>query len=264
MKATFAIPERFAGALILGDLHGQRTWFEQHLKLAEARNLFVLCLGDLIDRGPDSVGCLRLVRDGIHAERLAFVPGNHDDKLYRTLINNPTQLTGGLRQTLAELEAAPDRSELIEWYTTLFADLPLCRRLPRAALVHAAYDPAMDALSVSDRRSSWRGRALYGQQSKEQTADGRQSRVYDWVENLPAGLQVYLGHDPMSIERLLLRGNANGACVWHLDGGAGHAAENGRLLGLETDRDGLARALFAVNDTGLTPVPHDNFARIAA
>ena len=64
-------------------------------------------LGDLVDRGPRSVACLRLVMDAVSAGNALCVPGNHDAKLLRKLRGRDVKLTHGLGQTLEQLAAEP-------------------------------------------------------------------------------------------------------------------------------------------------------------
>ncbi len=45
----------------------------------------VIFLGDLVDRGPDSPGVLRLSMGMVAAGTALAVPGNHEDKLLRAL-----------------------------------------------------------------------------------------------------------------------------------------------------------------------------------
>lgn len=42
-------------------------------------------VGDLVDRGPDSVGVLRLVMGMVRDGNAACIPGNHENKLWRAL-----------------------------------------------------------------------------------------------------------------------------------------------------------------------------------
>ena len=66
--------------------------------------------GDLVNRGPDSLGVLRLVRD--LGERAVTVLGNHDLHLLALAagIDKKKQ-----RDTLDDVLAAPDRDELLDW-----------------------------------------------------------------------------------------------------------------------------------------------------
>ena len=69
-----------------------------------ARAIFV---GDLVDRGPDTPGVLRLVMGMVGAGDALCVPGNHENKLVRALRGRNVQITHGLAESLAQLEAEP-------------------------------------------------------------------------------------------------------------------------------------------------------------
>ncbi len=64
-------------------------------------------LGDLTDRGPNSVGVLRLVMDMVAAGTALCLPGNHDDKLLRKLKGRNVRVAHGLAGTLEELAREP-------------------------------------------------------------------------------------------------------------------------------------------------------------
>ena len=106
---------------VIGDVHGCRTELEELLGAlgydlrrddqgrpvdaehpAGRRAVFV---GDLVDRGPDSPGVLRLVMGMVAAGHALCVPGNHEAKLVRALRGRNVQVTHGLERTLAQLEA---------------------------------------------------------------------------------------------------------------------------------------------------------------
>jgi len=94
-----------------------------------ARLLFV---GDLINRGPQSLASLRFVRSlGSRAEALL---GNHDLHLLA--------VAAGIRRqhdddTLADILAAPDRDDLLDWLRAR----PLARHESGALFVHAGVLP---------------------------------------------------------------------------------------------------------------------------
>ena len=63
--------------------------------------------GDLVDRGPDTPGVLRLVISLVEWGAALCVPGNHDVKLMRKLRGRDVQITHGLAESLAQLESEP-------------------------------------------------------------------------------------------------------------------------------------------------------------
>lgn len=100
---------------IIGDLHGCRSELEALLgqlgyDIGAARHpdgRKVVFLGDLVDRGPDIPGVLRIVMKMVEAGTALCVPGNHEMKLLRKLRGKDVQITHGLAESLAQLEREP-------------------------------------------------------------------------------------------------------------------------------------------------------------
>ncbi|WP_019024946.1 MULTISPECIES: symmetrical bis(5'-nucleosyl)-tetraphosphatase [unclassified Thioalkalivibrio] len=94
-------------------------------------------VGDLVNRGPDSLGCLRRVR--ALGDAATTVLGNHDLHLLATAEGVRTP---GNKDTLRPVLDAPDAAELLEW----LAQRPLLHTDPAAGwtLVHAGIPPDWD------------------------------------------------------------------------------------------------------------------------
>ncbi|MDP6661379.1 MAG: metallophosphoesterase [Candidatus Thalassarchaeaceae archaeon] len=130
----------------VGDVHGCRRTFEALLdKLDLSRGDLVLCIGDLVDRGPDSHGVLTIVHE---RDEINSLLGNHElimaDALRGTSARLATfwksRIGGG--QTLASMPGNDEqqRQRAIEWLE--FTDtLPTEVVLDRFRLVHAGYRP---------------------------------------------------------------------------------------------------------------------------
>jgi protein phosphatase len=73
-------------------------------------------VGDLVDRGPRVLDTLRIARNMVEAGSGLCVMGNHEQKLLRALGGRNVQITHGLAETLAEIDAVPrdDRPALVE------------------------------------------------------------------------------------------------------------------------------------------------------
>ena len=56
-----SILERQQPILVIGDVHGMTEPLARALAEAEAAHAFPVLLGDLVDKGPDSIGVLRMV-----------------------------------------------------------------------------------------------------------------------------------------------------------------------------------------------------------
>lgn len=119
--------------IFVGDIQGCRAEFEELLErvrfdpAADALHP----VGDLVNRGPDSLGTLRL------CVQLAARPvlGNHDLHLLRAAAGQRTAAPG---DTLDDVLAAPDREELLAWLCAQ----PFVRVFDDLYLVHAGLHPA--------------------------------------------------------------------------------------------------------------------------
>jgi hypothetical protein len=107
---------------LIGDVHGCR---EELVRMLERLGYVVggtretpnvtapagrkaVFVGDLVDRGPDSPGVLRLVMHMVGNGTAICVPGNHDVKLQRKLAGRDVRVTHGLAETLEQLQAESD------------------------------------------------------------------------------------------------------------------------------------------------------------
>ena len=64
-------------------------------------------VGDLVDRGPDTPGVLRLVRRAMQQGKAYCVRGNHDDKLARKLSGRDVHISSGLADSLEQIAREP-------------------------------------------------------------------------------------------------------------------------------------------------------------
>lgn len=122
----------------VGDIQGCFTSFTHLLELIgfnPARDRLWL-VGDLINRGPDSLAVLRWARH--HQDALKVVLGNHD---LHTLAVAEGFVAANRYDTLQPLLEAPDRDELLEWLRTR----SLAHGEGDYLMVHAGVLPQWDA-----------------------------------------------------------------------------------------------------------------------
>jgi bis(5'-nucleosyl)-tetraphosphatase (symmetrical) len=124
-------------AYAVGDLQGCLTSFERLAARLPGATRFVF-VGDLVNRGPQSLATLRHVKSLADAGLAAAVLGNHDLHLLA--------VAAGIRplhasDTLQEILEAPDRDELLAWVRSL----PLAHREGGILFVHAGVLPDWDA-----------------------------------------------------------------------------------------------------------------------
>ena len=133
-------------------------------------------VGDLVNRGPQSLEVLRYVRS--LGDVATVVLGNHDLHL---LMQSEGFGKANREDTLAEILAAPDRVELLSW----LRGRPLFHRDGSWAMVHAGLLPSWSlaqAQTLSDEVSA----ALRAPNYKEFMANMWGSEPSAWSEDLSA------------------------------------------------------------------------------
>ncbi|MDR2013413.1 MAG: polynucleotide kinase-phosphatase [Rhodanobacter sp.] len=191
---------------IIGDIHGCRTELlalldklgytvggTREAPLVEApTGRQAVFLGDLVDRGPDSTGVLRLVMAMVEGGRALCVPGNHDIKLLRKLSGKDVRITHGLAETLAQMESETDefKQKVARFIDGLVSHFVLDDG--KLVLAHAGLKQELQG------RASGRVRefALYGETTGETDEFGLPVR-YDWARDYRGPAMVVYGHTPV-------------------------------------------------------------------
>ncbi|MGW1375790.1 polynucleotide kinase-phosphatase [Streptomyces sp. NPDC002446] len=192
---------------IVGDIHGCRSELETLLgrlgyalerdELGRAvgathpEGRTAVFVGDLVDRGPDSPGVLRLVMGMVGAGHALCVPGNHENKLGRYLKGRKVQHTHGLAETIEQLDKEDDafRAEVGEFIQGLVSHYVL----DGGGLVvcHAGLPEKYHGRTSGRVRSF----ALYGDTTGETDEFGLPVR-YPWAEDYRGRAAVVYGHTP--------------------------------------------------------------------
>ncbi|MBK8261680.1 MAG: AAA family ATPase [Nannocystis sp.] len=151
----------------------------------------VIFLGDLVDRGPDAPGALRLAMAMVRAGDALCLVGNHEDKLRRHLQGRAVKLTHGLAATVEQLarEPASFADELAAFIDGLFHHYVLDDG--RLVVAHAGL------IERYHGRSSGRVRAFcyYGETNGERDEYGLPVRL-DWAATYSGAARVVYGHTP--------------------------------------------------------------------
>ena len=148
-------------------------------------------VGDITDRGPRNVDCLRLVM-GMCAEGSArCVMGNHDNKLGRWLKGRKVTVNHGLETTVAELEQVSD--EFRKAAAGFIDGLLSHQYLAGGDLVvaHAGLKEEMHGRGSGAVRSF----AMYGDTTGEVDEFGLPVRL-EWARNYRGKANVVYGHTP--------------------------------------------------------------------
>lgn len=149
-------------------------------------------VGDLVDRGPDSPGVLRLAMAMVANGTAFCVPGNHDVKLMKKLRGRDVKISHGLAETLQQLDSEPDgfRQQAGDWIYTLVS--------------HLVFDDGKLVVAHAGMKESMQGRAsgavrdfaLYGETTGETDEYGLPVR-YNWAGDYRGAAMVVYGHTPV-------------------------------------------------------------------
>lgn len=187
---------------IIGDVHGcldELRALLAELGYAEVEGVYqapegrkAIFVGDLVDRGPDSPGVLRLVKAMVEADQALCVPGNHDVKLVRKLKGGDFPPKHGLAETLEQLSKCDP--EEVAGFTKFIDGLVSHYVLDDGKLVvaHAGMSEALQGRPSASVREF----ALYGETTGEIDEYGLPVRV-KWAEEYRGDATVVYGHTPM-------------------------------------------------------------------
>ena len=145
---------------VFSDVHGHRATLERALmRVSPTSDDRIFCLGDMVDRGPDPVGVLRLCRrlPGCRA-----LMGNHED-LMISCLDNPGDplaslnwgINGGAKTSSGLAELSDDEAaELVDWVRALPRWDQVVVGDVRYLLVHAGVHPGVPVPPVWDDASA--------------------------------------------------------------------------------------------------------------
>ena len=225
------IRAHFQGVRFIPDVHGDTPAFLLALQEARAMNYYVVQLGDLIDYGPDAVGCLDLAMDLVANGKGTVLLGNHDYALMRYCEARwagnkpPKQMAGELGKSVAQLEALPGgRKQLLDVYWSFLEQCPLWIRVGRYLAAHGAHHPAMDWIDPPSMRAgasrTYITPTIYGYVDPTATRpDGLPVRSYEWIDFIDATTTMVVGHDIRSRTAPVVETSFWGGTVIFLDTG---------------------------------------------
>ncbi|MCK0472605.1 bis(5'-nucleosyl)-tetraphosphatase PrpE [Halalkalibacter sp. APA_J-10(15)] len=191
---------------IIGDIHGcynelisllQKLGYKQdqldYVHHESTRKL--VFVGDLTDRGPNSLDVIRLVAHLVKQNRAFYVPGNHCDKLYRYFIGRNVQIKHGLETTVAELNSLTKQEfqQIKQQFTQLVDQSPLYHILDERRLIIAHAGIRSKDIGLFNKRV--KTFVLYGDITGETNADGTPIRR-DWAQHHIGNEWIVYGHTP--------------------------------------------------------------------
>ncbi|MCP2258945.1 polynucleotide kinase-phosphatase [Streptoalloteichus tenebrarius] len=193
---------------VIGDVHGCRAELEELLRRLgwvlhrdeqgratgahHPAGRTAVFLGDLVDRGPDTPGVLRLAMGMVEAGTALAVRGNHEDKLVRALDGRNVKVAHGLAESLAQLSAEPAefRQRVREFCAGLVPHYLLDGG--RLVVAHAGLPERLHGKESGRVRSF----ALYGDTTGEVDEFGLPVRL-PWAQDYGGRATVLYGHTPV-------------------------------------------------------------------
>jgi len=167
--------------------NGAQTYSVHHPEGRKA-----LFLGDLVDRGPNTPGVLRLVMSMVHSGVARCVPGNHDIKLMRALKGKQVRIAHGLAESLAQLEGeSPEfKEQVVQFIDGLVSHYVLDDG--KLVVAHAGMKEEMQGRGSGAVRDF----ALFGETTGETDEFGLPVR-YNWAAEYRGRATVVYGHTPV-------------------------------------------------------------------
>lgn len=225
----------FRGIMVVGDVHGMLEPLKNATEWATQRNLFCVFLGDVLDYGPNSLECVEHVYNIVTRGRGISLIGNHERKIERWLDQVKhndvrVRLSEGNKVTTRAIEAmAPDARKKFEVrYKALLGFSRHHWIIGNTLFTHGAAEPEMFDIKSARLTGKFETMALFGEvdNSAPPRADGYPTRIYEWVNRIPAGKRVMVGHDIRSTAKPLFVTGKEGGEAYFMDTGSG---KGGRL-----------------------------------
>ena len=159
---------------VMGDIHGHLATFRALLhRLDLGPEDRLICLGDMIDRGTDSAGVIKLIRDD---RRIICIKGNHEQMAIQSIteegkveLYQPWMQRGGKSTWGSYILQA--EGDLYLAKRTFYSDAKWMDDLPTQIVldnwrfVHAGYDPRMPLDAQGEKELLWIRKIWYNHES---------------------------------------------------------------------------------------------------
>lgn len=211
---------------VIGDVHGCYEelceLFIKKLGYNWQSNVFIhpegripVFIGDITDRGPDSLKVIELVYEMVVAKNCAkYVPGNHCNKLYRYFLGNNVQLQHGIETTVAEYNqlSTKQRVAIKDKFINLYEQAELYIQISEVNAIIAHAGIREDLIGRNDKKV--KTFVLYGDITGKFAADGRPIRR-DWAKHYGGERWIVYGHTPVLEPRIVRKTiNIDTGCVF--------------------------------------------------
>lgn len=229
----------YKGILGIGDIHGNLDAMQSALDYAKSNNLFVVSLGDVVDYGKDTIKTFELMVDIVRSGQGIMVWGNHEKKIAKWLektrlgtfngkLSASNQITADVIQAMNEqqkkiFDVAWTFLELVSYQHWLVGNV----MFTHGAATHKMWE-------IHDHRlMGIHGEyAFFGQVDRNVplNIDGFPNRKLDWVNEIPQGKTVLVGHHIVDNTKVSQLNGQNGGTAFFVDTGS---SKGGMLSAVE-------------------------------
>lgn len=215
---------------IVGDIHGEINQLKKCLEIVnfDFEKDQLIQLGDVVDRGPDSYGCIELL---LKIRNTVFIKGNHDDCWFQYLKTGKQDVLwnqGGREtyQSYIDIGISP------EIHFDFFAkQVPYYIDENRNCFVHGGFNRHHLITEQSNISDLWWDRDLF-LAALSYKGMKNQTHPFKMRDNFK---EVFVGHTP--VQYWGFTEPVNAANIWNLDTGCGKGEVNPlTIMDLETHK----------------------------
>ena len=237
----------FKGFLVIGDVHNESNLLGLANDYALQNELQMVFVGDLVDYGPTPAETIHMAHDLMQNHSAIFIEGNHDNKIFRYLKGNDVTVSHGMIPTAEAMEDT-DVADKFKW---IYENMKPLFVIGDTHITHGAFTSSYWSNDVNE--SAHNRARLYGEIDKskpfvEWNGQHYPHRTYAWVDAIPNGKTVIVGHDrspfeevpafESNINQIVSKTNEQGGTVYFTDTGAG---KGGFVSGVILNTSGLVQ-----------------------
>jgi protein phosphatase len=216
----------FQGIGLISDVHGMAKDFHDVIQEAREQNLFIVQMGNLVNYGVDSMSAVDQMYHLIVYGNGVMLIGDCETDLEKWLHqhregNVRMKVNPGLAETIEQFERQP------KWKQEIFAmkfsaimnhsrhHIVFENGDRRVMLVHAACSEKMWS-NVTNRFTGFEEyRATLGEFDRETFQN-----TFHWLEGIPGDHDVYVGHNHLSSDQIVVKTNSKGGRAFFVDTGS--------------------------------------------
>jgi serine/threonine protein phosphatase 1 len=196
---------------VIGDIHGYNQTFDALIKKIDInKDDFIICLGDLIDKGPDSLQVLKRVNE---SNQIFSIRGNHEEMMRLSVSPKHGRMMkswlkyGGLITLESFSNDETNQIEEARKWLPFIENLPTEIVLNKFRIVHAGYDDSEPLDNQNNQQRMW-GRTIF---QAEKTLDPNRQII---VGHTPVQMLNCLGKEDIWISNIPLNdGRPSVLCI---------------------------------------------------